>query len=69
MTHFVEASSTSVGMSEDGPFYSVSKWRIRRHWLLVAHTPSVSNIAAFFRTEDEARRFADTFDLTIRENP
>ena len=68
MTHFVEASSTSVGMSEDGPFYSVSKWRIRRHWLLAVHGPGVTSIAAFFRTEDEARRFADTFGLTIREN-
>jgi hypothetical protein len=42
--------------------------RLRKQWMLMAHTPGCAEIAAYFRNEAEARRFADTFDLSLKEH-
>ena len=60
---YLDASSDSIGTGTTT--YSVGKYPIRKQWSLNVHTPSVTDIAAYFRTEAAARQFADTFGLTV----
>lgn len=63
----VDFSSSGVG-SRDRT-YSVAKFtNIRKQWVLCVHTPSVTDFAAYFRTEQHARDFATTFGLTITDH-
>ena len=48
-------------------YYSVGKYPIRKQWSLNVTTPGYTDIAAYFRTEEAARQFADTFGLTITD--
>ena len=64
MSYF-DASSDSIGTGTTT--YSVGKYPIRKQWSLNVHTPCVTDIAAYFRSEAMARQFADTFGLTVTD--
>lgn len=64
MSHYLDASSDAIGTR--AVTYSVGKYPIRKQWSLNVHTPNVTDIAAYFRSEEAARQFAATFGLTIR---
>lgn len=60
---FVEFSSEAIGVAESS--YSVAKYSIRKQWALVRHGPEVSDIVAYFRSEDHALAFCRTFGLKV----
>lgn len=66
MSPFIEYSTTGIGRSNDR-HYSLVKFRDRRRWTLIRHDGAM-NAAAYFKTETEARQFADTFGLTITDH-
>jgi hypothetical protein len=61
-----EFSSDGIGTKDQT--YSVGKFPIRKQWSLNVSTPNVLDIAAYFRSEEHARQFADTFGLTITDH-
>ena len=63
---YLDASSDSIGTGTTT--YSVGKYPIRKQWSLNVHTPGVTDIAAYFRTEEAARQFADTFGLNLKDH-
>ena len=63
-------SHTSDRLGNGTTYYSVVKaWTLRRQWMLMVDNDTHSAVAAYFRDEGEARRFADTFNLTITAHP
>lgn len=66
MTPFWQHTSDGIGTTERS--YHLRKARVRRRWTLNRHTPNVIHVAAYFRSEEEARLFADTFGLTITDH-
>jgi hypothetical protein len=62
---WMDASSDGIG-SQDRT-YSVGKYPVRKQWSLNVSTPGLLDIAAYFRSEEHARTFADTFGLTITD--
>lgn len=64
--NWFEATSEQIGNAER--MYSVTKYPIRRQWSLSVTTPDVTDIAAYFRSEEQARLFAETFGLTITDH-
>lgn len=68
MTGVFSHSSTRIGRGATS--YSILKCRtLRRRWILACSDETAIHFAAYFVSEDEARRFADTFGLTITEHP
>jgi hypothetical protein len=64
---FIIYSSDEIGVA--GTYYSVTKFhdRIRKQWALTVHTPGLLDVAAYFRSEEAARKFAETMALEIKE--
>lgn len=64
---FVTHSSDGIGSADAS--YHITKFRdrVRKQWALTVHTPNVLDIAAYFRSEQHARQFAEAFGLTITE--
>jgi hypothetical protein len=60
---------SSEGIGTDNAYYSVTKFndRIRKQWALTVHTPGLLEIAAYFRSEEAARKFAAVMTLEIKE--
>ena len=63
---WVEFSSDGIGSRERT--YHVAKYPIRKQWSLNVSTPHVIEIAAYFRNEEHARLFAETFGLVITDH-
>jgi hypothetical protein len=59
---------SSEGIGDSATTYFIAKFPKRKQWALGVDDGQVFSIAAYFRTENEARRFAATFDLKISEH-
>lgn len=63
---FYEFSSAEIGNAA-GDTYSVAKMAVRKQWALMRRTSTSADVAAYFRSEEQARAFCDTFGLELTD--
>jgi hypothetical protein len=65
-----DVSSNGIATMASQDTYYVLKYpdHIRKQWTLSVSDPRCLEIAAYFRSEEHARRFARTFGLTLTDH-
>ena len=64
---WVQVSSDSIALAPHVGTYGIAKYPIRQSFALVHHAPGVTEVAAYFKSEEHAMRFAEAFRLTVKD--